>query len=64
MEFTREELQVIFQALNLAEAYYKDPNAHVHGMYPLTPTDPTRTKRLTALEPVINRIMIHAETLT
>jgi hypothetical protein len=62
MEFTREELSVIFQALVLAEQYYKDPNRRVKGMH--KPDATLVEGRLKAIEPLINKITRHAMELS
>jgi len=61
IDFTRDELQVVFQALCLAEAYYLDSDRRVKGM--AEPTGNLIAERLNGIRPLLDRITRYAVVL-
>jgi hypothetical protein len=61
MEFSREELQIIHQAMTVAELYYKDKERRVLHM--AKPDEVTIKMRLDGIGKVLDRISDYACTL-
>jgi hypothetical protein len=62
MEFSKEELAVIHQALFVARLYYLDLSSQVNGM--VKANESTRQSRLTKIEPVMDKIEAYAQSLS